>query len=100
MIIKEDGKATCHYNENENLPNIEGVGISMQTYMANRGEICDRVGHHNFRADLPKHVFCAWVYPDVDDFDVDKLFNSTDDESEMFKGDSGEDFNDVASNDD
>ena len=30
----------------------EGVGIGMPTYIANRGEVYDRVVHHNLPADF------------------------------------------------
>lgn len=47
-----------------------------------------------------EHVFNAQVNPNVDDFDEDELFDSTDDESEMFEVDSGDDYDNVASDDD
>lgn len=63
--------------KNENLPNGERVGIGMQSYMASRGEIYDRVGHHNLRADLVEHIFNARVNLVVDGFDEDDLFDDT-----------------------
>lgn len=39
MIIEDEGNVICHYNENENLPNVEGVGISTLEYMTNREKI-------------------------------------------------------------
>lgn len=81
MILEDKGKTICHYNENEDLPNVERVGIGTHAYRANRAEVYDRVGHHNPRTDLVEHAFNAQVNPNVDDFDEDELFDSIDDES-------------------
>ncbi|CAI9281107.1 unnamed protein product [Lactuca saligna] len=100
MIIEYEGKTICQYNENGDLPNVEGVGIGTQAYMANRAEAYNRVRRHNLRADLVEHVFNVRVNPNVDSFYEDELFDSTDDESEMFEGDSSDDYYDVVSDDD
>nr|KAJ0209706.1 hypothetical protein LSAT_V11C400186250 [Lactuca sativa] len=52
MILEDEGKKICCYNENESLPNAEGVCHGSETYTLNRAEVYDRVGHHNLRADL------------------------------------------------
>lgn len=58
----------------------------------------NRVGHHNLCIVLVGHIFNAKVNPVVDNFEDD--FDNTDDELDMFVDDSGEDYDDMESNDD
>ena len=59
MIIEDERMMICHYNENKNLPNVEGVCIGTPTYATKLGEVYDQIGHHNFRADLMKDLQCS-----------------------------------------
>ncbi|XP_023739317.1 uncharacterized protein LOC111887382 [Lactuca sativa] len=79
--FEDEGKMIFCYNENENLPNVEGVGIGSKTYMVNRGEVYDRVVHHNLHADLVERIFNAQTNHIVDNFVEDDLFEDIDDES-------------------
>lgn len=99
MILEDEGKSICRYIENETLPNNEGVGIGSKEYMANTWEIYVWVLHDNLPTDLVEHIFNTRTNHVVDDFIEDDLFNYINDESEMFEGDSDEDFDDVSSND-
>ncbi|CAI9286895.1 unnamed protein product [Lactuca saligna] len=81
MIFEYEGKTICYYNENKNLPNVKGVGVGSKAYMANIGEVYDRVVHHNLHVDLLEHIFNTQMNPVVDDFVEDDLFDDTDDES-------------------
>ncbi|CAI9264199.1 unnamed protein product [Lactuca saligna] len=100
MILENEGKTIFRYNENENLPNVEGVGIGSETYIATRWEVYDQRGHHNLRADLVEHIFNARTSPVIDDFVEDDLFDDTDIKSILFEGDSDEKFDGVPNDDD
>ena len=41
MILEDEGKAIFCYNENENLPKVEGVDIGTTGYMTNIREVYD-----------------------------------------------------------
>ncbi|CAI9294401.1 unnamed protein product [Lactuca saligna] len=76
-------KLICRYNENENLPNVEGVGIRLKTYMANKAEVYNRVGRPNLYVDLVQNIFNARTNPVVDDFVKHDLFDDKDDDSSL-----------------
>lgn len=88
MILEDERKTICHYNENVNLPDVERVGIGSEMYMTNKAEVYDKVGHNNLRADLVKHIFNVQMNPVVDDFVEYDLFDNPENESEMFEEDS------------
>lgn len=55
-ILEDEGKMIGHYNEDENLPIIEGVCISTPELMASTRELYDRIGHQNRHVDLVEHI--------------------------------------------
>ena len=57
MILEDEGRAICRYNENEDLPNVEGVAVGTQKYRMNRREVHNRDIHHALRADLVEHIY-------------------------------------------
>ncbi|CAI9271330.1 unnamed protein product [Lactuca saligna] len=83
MILEDEGRAICRYNENEVLPNVEGVAVGTQEYRANRGEVHNHVIHHAIRADLVEHLYRAHIQPPIE-FSHDDLFDESDEDSDMF----------------
>ncbi|CAI9262082.1 unnamed protein product [Lactuca saligna] len=61
MILEDEGRAICRYNVNEVLPNVEGVAIGTQEYMANRKELHDHDIHHALLVNLVEHVYRAHI---------------------------------------
>lgn len=75
------------------------MDIGTSKYMANKTELYDRDRHHNLRADLLEHVFNAQVNAIVADFEYE-FIDDTNDESNMFIDDSGENYDEIISNND
>ncbi|CAI9280981.1 unnamed protein product [Lactuca saligna] len=90
MILKNKGRAICRYNENEVLPNVEGV-VGKQKYRTDRREILNRDIHHALHADLMEHIYRTYIQPSIE-FSRDDLFDESDEDSHMFFN--NEDFDD------
>ena len=61
IIFEAEERVIYRYNENEVLPNVEGVTIGTEEYRANKSEVYHRDIHHAFRADLVEHVYVGLV---------------------------------------
>ncbi|CAI9260394.1 unnamed protein product [Lactuca saligna] len=83
MILEDEGRAICQYNENEVLPNVERVVIGTQEYRVNRREVHNHDIHHALHADLVEHIFGAHIQPPLE-FSHDDLFDESDEDSDMF----------------
>ncbi|CAI9288268.1 unnamed protein product [Lactuca saligna] len=83
MILEDEGRAICRYNENEVLPNVKGVVVDTQEYRANRREVHNRDIHHALRVDLVEHVCNTHIQPPIE-FSYDDLFDKSDEDSDMF----------------
>ncbi|XP_023743030.1 uncharacterized protein LOC111891185 [Lactuca sativa] len=83
MILEDEGRAICRYNENEVLPNDEGVVVGTQEYRVNRREVHNRNIHHALRVDLVEHIYKAHIQPPLE-FSHDDLFDESDEDSDMF----------------
>ncbi|CAI9282155.1 unnamed protein product [Lactuca saligna] len=92
MILEDEGRAICRYNENEVLPNIEGVAVGTQEYWVNRREVHNRDFHQALRADLVEHIYRAHVQPPQELSYDDDLLDESDEDSDMFV--ESEDFDD------
>lgn len=73
---------------------MERVGVGTSEYTTNKWEIYDRSGHHNLYTDLVKHIFHTYLNLVAYHSNGD-LYDDIGEESDMFKDDSSEDFNDV-----
>ncbi|KAL7613966.1 hypothetical protein Lser_V15G07147 [Lactuca serriola] len=99
MILKDEGRAICRHNENEVLPNVEGVAVGTQEYRANRREVHNRDIRHALRADLVEHVYKNHIQPPIE-FSHDDLFDESDENSDMFVESEDSDYeSDVREND-
>ncbi|KAL7603965.1 hypothetical protein Lser_V15G19236 [Lactuca serriola] len=83
MILENVGRAICRYNENEVLPNVEGVAVGTQEYRVNRREVHNHDIHHTLRADLVEHIYRTHIQPPLE-FPHDDLFDESDEDSDMF----------------
>ncbi|CAI9301908.1 unnamed protein product [Lactuca saligna] len=83
MILENKGRAICRYNQNEVLPNIEGVAVGMQKYRANGREVHNRDIHHALCTDSVEHVYRAHNQPPIE-YWHDDLFDESDEDSDMF----------------
>ncbi|XP_023752086.2 uncharacterized protein LOC111900429 [Lactuca sativa] len=84
MILEDEGRAICRYNENEVLPNVEGVAVGTQEYRVNRRKVHNRDLHQALRADLVEHIYRAYVHPPQELSYDDDLFDESDEDSHMF----------------
>ncbi|KAL7600055.1 hypothetical protein Lser_V15G26946 [Lactuca serriola] len=99
MIIEDERRAICRYNENEVLPNVEGVVIGTQEYGVNRREVHNRDIHHALRAVLVEHIYRAHIQPPLE-FSHDDLFDESDEDSDMFvESEDSDDKSDAEEND-
>ncbi|KAL7584716.1 uncharacterized protein LOC111878193 [Lactuca sativa] len=96
---QNEGRAICRYNENEVLPNVEGVVVRTQEYRVNR-RVHNRDLHQALRVDLVEHNYRAHVQlPQELSYD-DDLFNELDEDSDMFvESEDSDDESDVGEND-
>ncbi|KAL7607230.1 hypothetical protein Lser_V15G14986 [Lactuca serriola] len=76
-------RAICRYNENEVLPNVEGVAVATQEYRVNRREVHNRDIHQALHADLVEHIYRAHIQPPYE-LSHDDLFDESDEDSDMF----------------
>ena len=83
MILEDEWRAICWYNENEVLLNIEEIVVGTQEYRANRKEIHDHDIHHVLCADLVEHVYRTQIQSDIK-YWHDDLFDESDEDSDMF----------------
>ncbi|KAL7605017.1 hypothetical protein Lser_V15G17409 [Lactuca serriola] len=83
MILEDEGRAICRYNENEVLPNVEGVVVFTQEYRVTRREVHNRDIHQALHADLVEHIYRAHIQPSHE-LSHDDLFDESDDDSNMF----------------
>ncbi|CAI9278057.1 unnamed protein product [Lactuca saligna] len=100
MILEDEGRAICRYNENEVLPNVEGVAVGTQEYRVNKREVHNRDLHQALRADLVENIYRAHVQPSQELFYDDNLFDESDEDSDMFvESEDSEDESDAGEND-
>nr|KAJ0197660.1 hypothetical protein LSAT_V11C700380240 [Lactuca sativa] len=95
MILKDEKRAICRYNENEVLPNVERVAIGMQEYKTNKKKVHDGDIYHALRSDLMKHIYKAHIQSQTE-YWHDNLFDESDGNLDMFI----EDHDDVDEDDD
>ncbi|CAI9302279.1 unnamed protein product [Lactuca saligna] len=100
MILEDEGREICRYNENEVLPNVEGVAIGTQEYRVNRREVHNRDLHQALRADLVEHIYRAHIHPPQELSYDDYVFDESDEDSDMFvESEDSDDESDVGEND-
>ncbi|CAI9269519.1 unnamed protein product [Lactuca saligna] len=100
MILEDEGRAICRYNEKEVLPNVEGIAVGTKDYRANRSEVYDYDIPHALRANLKEHVYMAHIQPPTEYWHGD-LFDESYKDSDMFvviENSDDEDENDVDEN--
>lgn len=83
MILEDEGRVICRYDENKVFQNVDGVVIGMQEYRANRREIHDRDIHYSLSTNLVERIFRAHIQPNADYWYAD-LFDESDEDSDMF----------------
>ncbi|XP_023762982.1 uncharacterized protein LOC111911436 [Lactuca sativa] len=94
-----EGRAICRYNENEVLPNVEGVAVGTQEYRVNRREVHNRDIHQALRDDLVEHFYRAHIQPPYE-LSHDDLFDESDEDSDMFvESEDSDDESDTGEND-
>ncbi|XP_042752034.1 uncharacterized protein LOC122194835 [Lactuca sativa] len=99
MILEDEGRAICRYNENEVLPNVEGEVVGTQEYRVNRREVHNRDIHQALRADLVEHIYRAHIQP-PHELSHDDLFDESDENYDMFvESENFDDESDVGEND-
>lgn len=99
MILEDEGRAICRYNENEGLPNVEGVAVGTQEYRMNRREVHNRDIHQTLRAYLVDHIYMTHIQP-PHKLSHDDLFDESDEDSDMFvESEDSADKSDVGEND-
>ncbi|KAL7583944.1 hypothetical protein Lser_V15G42967 [Lactuca serriola] len=101
MILEDEGRTICRYNENEVLPNVEGVAVGTQEYRVNIREVHKRDLHQALRADLVEHIYRAHVQPPQELSYDDDLFDESDEDSDMFvESEDSDDESDAGETDD
>ena len=83
MILEDERRTICRYNENEVLPNVEGVAVGTQEYKANRKEVHNHNIHHTPRVDLVEHIYRAHIQPPLE-FSHEDVFDESDEDTNMF----------------
>ncbi|CAI9298423.1 unnamed protein product [Lactuca saligna] len=90
MILKDEGIVICQYEENEVWPNIEGVVVGTQEYRTNRTEAHDHDIQQSLHADLVEYIYKAHIQSEIEYWHND-LFDESDEDSDLFIEDSGDD---------
>ncbi|KAL7588837.1 hypothetical protein Lser_V15G38445 [Lactuca serriola] len=57
MIIEDEGRAICAFDEEETIPETQPIKIGGEEYMNMRAEIRCTETFHNLRNDLMKHIY-------------------------------------------
>ncbi|XP_023769787.2 uncharacterized protein LOC111918343 [Lactuca sativa] len=94
-ILEDEGRAICRYNENEVLPNVEGVAVGTQEYRVNRREVHNCDIHQALRVAFVDHIYRAHIQPPhelshndlFDESDEDSDIEDSDDESDAGEND-------------
>ncbi|CAI9279633.1 unnamed protein product [Lactuca saligna] len=99
MILEDEERVICRYNENEVLPNVEGIAVGTQEYRANRREVQNRDIHHALRVDLVEYIYRAHIQPPIE-FSHDDLVDESDEDYDIFvESKDSDDESDVREND-